>query len=135
MPRPIQSRLPPRDPGKALRRQLAAKAARDSAPSPGGVKKHHRVGSGTLALGEIRRDQSPDLVVRKLPSRHLLREIAQAFNPDLRFQRAACGALQEEGACLVGVLEDTNLCALHAKHVTMRLKNMQLARHRRGERA
>lgn len=64
-----------------------------------------------------------------------VREIAQDFKPDLRFQSAAIGALQEAAeAYLVGLFEDTNLCAIHAKRVTIMPKDIQLARRIRGER-
>ena len=65
-----------------------------------------------------------------------MREIAQDFKTDMRFQSAAIGALQEASeAYLVGLFEDTNLCAIHAKHVTIMPKDLQLARRIRGERA
>ena len=109
--------------GKAPRKQLASKAARKSAPSTGGVKKPHRYKPGTVAL-------------RELPFQRLVREIAQDFKTDLRFQSSAIGALQEAvEAYLVGLFEDTNLCAIHAKRVTIQKKDMQLARRLRGERS
>ncbi|PVD39554.1 hypothetical protein C0Q70_02189 [Pomacea canaliculata] len=112
-------------------------AARKSAPSTGGVKKPHRYRPGTVALREIRRYQkSTELLIRKLPFQRLVREIAQDFKTDLRFQSAAIGALQEASeAYLVGLFEDTNLCAIHAKRVTIMPKDIQLARRIRGERA
>ena len=116
---------------------IATKAARKSAPSTGGVKKPHRYRPGTVALREIRRYQkSTELLIRKLPFQRLVREIAQDFKTDLRFQSAAIGALQEASeAYLVGLFEDTNLCAIHAKRVTIMPKDIQLARRIRGERA
>lgn len=81
---------------KAPRKQLATKAARKSAPATGGVKKPHRYRPGTVALREIRRYQkSTDLLIRKLPFQRLVREIAQDFKSDLRFQGSAVLALQE----------------------------------------
>ncbi|QWU88410.1 hypothetical protein CA3LBN_002718 [Candidozyma haemuli] len=123
--------------GKAPRKQLASKAARKSAPSTGGVKKPHRYKPGTVALREIRRFQkSTDLLIRKLPFQRLVREIAQDFKTDLRFQSSAIGALQESvEAYLVSLFEDTNLCAIHAKRVTIQKKDIQLARRLRGERS
>ena len=123
--------------GKTPRKQLATKATRKSAPSTGGVKKPHCYRPGTVALDEIRRYQkSTELLIRKLPFQRLVREIAQDFKTDLRFQRAAIGALQEANeAYLVGLFEDTNLCAIHAKRVTIMPKDIQLARRIRGERA
>jgi histone H3 len=85
--------------GKAPRKQLATKAARKSAPSTGGVKKPHRYRPGTVALREIRRYQkSTELLIRKLPFQRLVREIAQDFKTDLRFQSAAIGALQVDNS-------------------------------------
>ncbi|XP_078542270.1 histone H3-like [Lissotriton helveticus] len=115
--------------GKAPRKQLATKAARKSAP--------HRCRPGTVALREIRRYQkSTELLIRKLPFQRLVREIAQDFKTDLRFQSSAVMALQEASeAYLVGLFEDTNLCAIHAKRVTIMPKDIQLARRIRGKRA
>ena len=131
--------------GKAPRKHLlATKAARKSAPSaPGGVKKPHRFRPGTVALREIRRYQkSTELLIRKLPFQRLVREIAQDTASsggqvgELRFQSAAIMALQEASeAYMVGLFEDTNLCAIHAKRVTVMTKDMQLARRLRGERS
>ena len=88
--------------GKAPRKQLATKAARKSAPSTGGVKKPHRYRPGTVALREIRRYQkSTELLIRKLPFQRLVREIAQDFKTDLRFQSAAIGALQVSDEFLI----------------------------------
>ncbi|CAM0958283.1 unnamed protein product [Alopecurus aequalis] len=117
--------------GKAPRKQLATKAARKSAPTTGGVKKPHRYRPGTVALREIRKYQkSTELLIRKLPFQRLVREIAQDFKTDLRFQSHAVLALQEAAeAYLVG------LCAIHAKRVTIMPKDIQLARRIRGERA
>ncbi|KAK8552174.1 hypothetical protein V6N13_120593 [Hibiscus sabdariffa] len=123
--------------GKAPRKQLATKAARKSAPTTGGVKKPHRYRPGTVALREIRKYQkSTELLIRKMPFQRLVREIAQDFKTDLRFQSHAVLALQEAAeAYLVGLFEDTNLCAIHAKRVTIMPKDIQLARRIRGERA
>jgi histone H3 len=103
----------------------------------GGVKKPHRYRPGTVALREIRKYQkSTDLFIRKLPFQRLVREIAQDFKSDLKFQSTALLALQEAAeAHLVGTFEDTNLCAIHAKRVTIMPKDLQLARRIRGERS
>ena len=80
--------------------------------------------------------KSTELLIRKLPFQRLVREIAQDFKTDLRFQSHAILALQEASeAYLVGLFEDTNLCAIHAKRVTIMPKDIQLARRIRGERA
>ena len=74
-------------------------------------------------------------MIRKLPFQRLVREIAQDFKSDLRFQAAAVAALQEASeSYLVSLFEDTNLCAIHAKRVTIMNKDIQLAKRIRGER-
>lgn len=66
-------------------------------------------------------------------SQRIVREIAQNFKTDLRFQSTAILALQEASeSYLVHLFEDTNLCALHAKRITIMPKDMQLARRIRG---
>jgi histone H3 len=123
--------------GKAPRKQLATKAARKKSPSSGGVKKPHRYRPGTVALREIRRYQkSTDLLIQKLPLQRLVREISQDFKHDVRFNATALLGLHESAeAYLVKLFEDTNLCAIHAKRVTIMPKDIQLARRIRGERA
>ena len=121
--------------GKVPRKQLATKAARKSSPAAGAVKKPHRYRPGTVALREIRKYQkSTELLIRKLPFQRLVREVAQDFKNDLRFQGSAVMALQEAAeAYLVSLFEDTNLCAIHAKRVTIMPRDMQLARRIRNE--
>ena len=122
--------------GKAPRKMLATKAARKSAPAPGGIKKPHRYRPGTVALRAIRKYQkSTEFLIRKAPFQRLVREITQAHKGDLRFQSSALGASQEASeAYLVGLFEDTNLCAIHAKRVTIMPKDIQLTRRIRRER-
>ena len=100
------------------------------------MRKAHRYRPGTVALREIRRYQkSTDLLIRKAPFQKLVREIVQDFGLDLRFQSTAVLALQEaREAYLIGLLEDTNLCAIHAKRVTIMPRDVLLARRIRGER-
>ena len=121
--------------GKAPRKHLATIAARKSGPATGGVKKPHRYRPGTVALRQIRRYQkSTELLLRKLPFQKLVREIAQDFKSDLRFQGSAVLALQESSeAYLTYLFEDTNLCAIHGKRVTIMPKDIDLARRIRGE--
>src|SRR2546423_8236561 len=93
-------------------------------------KEAHNFHLGTVALREIRKYQkSTDLLIRKLPFQRLVREIAHDYKNDLRFQSSAVLALQEAAeAYLVGLFEDTNLCAIHAKRVTIMSRDLQLAR-------
>lgn len=93
---------------------------------------------GTVALREIRKFQlSTDLLIRKLPFARLVKEIAEMYigtNYGLRWQLNAILALQEAcEAYLIHLLEDTNLCAIHAKRVTIMQKDLQLARRIRGQ--
>jgi len=98
------------------------------------LKKSHRYKPGTVALRDIRKYQkSTELLIKKLPFQRLVREIAQGYKNDLRFQSNAIMALQEAAeAYLVGLFEDTNLCAIHAKRVTIFPRDVQLARRIRG---
>ena len=102
----------------------------------GHKKKPHRFRPGTIALREIRKYQkSTDLFIRKLPFQRLVCEVASDFKSDLHFQSQAILALQEASeAYLVGLFEDTNMVAIHAKRVTILPKDIQLARRIRGER-
>ena len=79
--------------------------------------KPHRYRAGTVALRDIHHFQkSTALLIHKLSFQRLVREIAQDFKTDLRFQSAAILCLQEAAeAYLVGLFEDTNLCAIHAR--------------------
>lgn len=103
---------------------------------PGGVKRAHRYRPGTVALREIRKYQkSTELLIRKQPFQRLVREVAEDMCEGLRFQSTAIVAIQEAAeSYLVGLFNDTNLCAIHAKRVTIIPKDMQLARRIRGER-
>ena len=127
--------------GMAAKKAAAAREAGKKAPA-GGVRKPHRFQPGTVALKEIRRYQkSTDLLIRKLPFQRLVREIANDplvipsnMVGKIRFQTDAIKALQEScEAYLVGLFEDTNLCAIHAKRVTIMPKDIQLARRICGE--
>ena len=130
---------------KNRRKQQPKKREDALRKNTGGVKKPrkpHRYRPGTLALMEIRRYQKgTELLIRKLPFQRLVREIVLDNLPpgwkqgDVRFQSQAIMALQEAAeAYLVGLFEDSNLCAIHAKRVTIMPKDIQLARRIRGER-
>ena len=138
--------LVPKVPRKMLSQEQARKnVARAAAAAQknlgnlrtGGLKKPMWYRPGTVALREIWCYRSTtELLIRKLPFSRLVREIAQDCKTGLRFQPQAIGALQEAAeAYLVGLFEDTNLCAIHAKRVTIMPKDIQLARRIRGERA
>ena len=121
--------------GKAIRKQLGIKAGRKTNPSTiEDVKKPHRYRPGTVALREIRKYQkSIDLLVRKLPFQRIVREIAQEHKEDVRFQSSAIAALQEATeAYLTSLFEDSNLLAIHAKRITVMIKDIKLAERIRG---
>ena len=88
-----------------------------------------------MALQEIRHYQkSTELLCRKLAVSRLIREIVQDFKTDLRFQLAAIATIHEAiEAYMVYLFEDTSLCAIHARRVTITPRDMQLARRICGE--
>lgn len=129
--------------GKAPRKQLATKAVRLNAPRTGGIKKPYQYRPGTVALRQIRRYQkSTELLIHKMPFQRLAREIVQDLNKRVsfprhdanRFQSTLLLAMQESvEAFSVELFEDANLCAIHAKRVTIMPKDMQLSLRIRGE--
>ncbi|WVO16359.1 histone H3 [Cryptococcus depauperatus] len=134
----------PRRSKNTARKSTGGKAPRKSKPpapaptSPAGPKKKHRFRPGTVALREIRHYQkSTDLLIAKLPFSRVVREVAMKLaseeTGDFRWQSSAILALQEAAeAFLVHLFEDANLCAIHAKRVTIMQKDIQLARRIRG---
>ena len=98
--------------------------------------KRRRFRPGHEALAQIRKYQkTTGLLIQRAPFNRLVREIAQDFKTDLRFQSTAITALMEATeAYAVGLFDDANLCAIHAKRVTIMPKDIQLARRIRGER-
>ena len=121
---------------KKVEEHAAQAAKKSSVKAPkGGVKKLHRYRPGTVALKEIRRYQkSTELLIQKLPFQRLVREIAgdhkvitSPLCGKVRFQSLAIKVLQEASEVyLVGLFEDTNLCAIHTKRVTIMPKYIQL---------
>jgi histone H3 len=105
------------------------------APAGAKPKKPHRYRPGTVALREIRKMQrSTELLIRKAPFQRTVREISYNFKTDCRYTTEALAALQTAAEdYLVHLFEDTNLCAIHAKRVTVMQKDMQLARRIRNE--
>src|SRR5438270_13192239 len=121
--------------GKAPRKQPVVVTS-EKKPTSVTTRKPHRYRPGTVALREIRTYQrSTELLIKKLPFQRLVREVAQEFRQDLRFQTDSIRALQEAAeAYLITLFEDSNVCAIHAKRVTIQPKDIQLARRLRGER-
>lgn len=111
-------------------RSRSRKRSKQRAGAEAPKKKNFRYKPGVVALREIRKYQkSTEMLIRKAPFARLVREIAQDFKPDIRFQSAAVLALQEAAEMfLVYLLSDANLCAIHAKRVTVMKKDMDLVR-------
>ena len=82
-----------------------------------------------VALREIQKYQrSTDLLCRKLSVACLIREITQDFKIDLRFQATALLAIQEamEAWLVQSNGRYESMCAIHAKRVTIGLKDLSL---------
>ena len=114
-------------------------AVKKTAPAKGGMKEGksgRRYKPGTVTLREIKRYQkSVNMLLPRAPFQRLVRAITTETDHTLRFQSQALQALQEASeAYIVGLFEDTNLCAIHAKRVTVQKKDMDLARRIRGDR-
>ncbi|XP_028274111.1 histone H3-like centromeric protein A [Parambassis ranga] len=128
------ARRPPQPPPETPttpRSQRGSGASRLPLVSP----KKRKFRPGTKALREIRKYQkSTDLLLRKAPFSRLVREVCQGFSRDaLQWQVYALMALQEAAeAFLVMLFSDANLCAIHAKRVTLFPRDIQLARRIRG---
>ena len=119
---PAQRKLHPTIGGKAPQKEFL---------KAGKVKKPRKYWPGTVALHKIWQYQkSTELLIRKLPFSRLVCEIAQEVGKrDMCFQGSTIICLQEAAeAFLVSLLEDANLCAIHAKRVTIMPKDIQLAR-------
>ena len=113
--------------------------------STGGIKKPHRYHPGLLALCEIcRYQQSMESLIRKTPFKKLIKEISQEYricpegpgtpSVQVRFQSTALTALQEAAEnFLVGLFEDVNLLAVHAKRVMVMPCDIRLALRIRGD--
>ena len=134
--KPPQAKAQPKK-TKGISKATKTKGKKLPVSQQGQQKKPHRYHPGTVALREIWRYQkSTELLIRKLPFQRLVQKLAQDLGKmNVHFQSRAIMALQEASeAYLVGLLEDANLCAVHAKWVTIMPKDIQLARRIRGER-
>ncbi|KAH6935981.1 hypothetical protein HPB50_012000 [Hyalomma asiaticum] len=88
-------------------------------------QKPHRYRPGTVALREIRRYQkSTELLIRKLPFQRLVREVAQDFKTQLRFQSSAVQALQEAAEAYLGASSRTATCAPSTPNVSPSCQRM-----------
>ncbi|KAF1746065.1 hypothetical protein GCK72_022517 [Caenorhabditis remanei] len=120
---------------RAANKALVLASARKAAPVTLGTMRPVRFRPGTIALREIRRYQkSTDFLIRKAQFQRLIKQIVQDLNVEFRFQSAGIEALRcGAESYLVELFADTNLCAIHAKRITIMPKDIQLARRIRGE--
>ena len=123
-------RMARKDEADKKRSTFAKKQPRSQADKSSAQHQLHRYQPGTVTLREIWKYQkSTELLIRKLAFQHLVRKILQGYGVGYRVTPAMMMALQEAAeAYLVQLLEDSNLCAIHAKCITIQPKDMQLAR-------
>ncbi|RPA89448.1 histone H3-like centromeric protein cse-4 [Choiromyces venosus 120613-1] len=103
-------------------------------------KAARRYSPGDRALREIRLMQrTVRAAIPNAPFYRVVREVANEWmrmlgrGPDFRWQSTALQALKEATeAFLVHLLEDSNLCAIHSKRITIMVRDIQLARRIRG---
>ena len=131
--------------GKQPRKHISHKVLRKGITPTGGIKKPHRYRPGMVALRKIRRYQrSTENLIKRTPFQKLIREILQEYRicPDgpgtpsvqVRFQSTAIAALQEAAEnFIVGLYEDVNLLAIHARRVTIMPRDIHLALCIRGD--
>ena len=98
-----------------------------------------------VALREIRRYQkSTECLIKRTPFQKLIREISQEYRVcsdgpgtpsiQVQFQSTAIAAPQEAAEnFIVGLFEDVNLLAVHAKRVTVMPRDIRLALRIRGD--
>ncbi|GMR30818.1 hypothetical protein PMAYCL1PPCAC_01013, partial [Pristionchus mayeri] len=107
------------------------------------IKRKVPIRRGVGVLKEIRRYQrSTALLIPKMPFRRLVRcvlknrnkELGKLDTEEIRIQSSAVDALQEAAeAYLIGVFEDCNMAAIHARRVTIMPRDLFLIRRIRGE--
>mmetsp|Transcript_6969 Transcript_6969/g.14438 ORF Transcript_6969/g.14438 Transcript_6969/m.14438 type:complete len:154 (-) Transcript_6969:1417-1878(-) len=126
------SRLARRSPQSSEALRIARKGPPGSSEVK--VKKPHRFRPGTKALMEIRKYQkSTDLLIRRLPFCRIVKEITHLYHPELRWKVDALTAIQYAAEdYIISLLDDSNLCAIHAKRVTIMPRDLRLARRIRG---
>ena len=131
--------------GKQPWKHLSHKLLHLGATPTGGIKKPHHYRPGLVALREIRRYQkSTECLIKRSPFQKLIREISQEYcicpqgpgtpSMQVRFQSTAIAALQEAAEnFIVGLFEDVNLLAIHAKRLTVMSRDIRLALRIRGD--
>ena len=142
--KPTSKNLPMKG-GKQPRKHLLHKVLRRNKSLTRGVKKPNRYCPGLLALREIRRyQQSTECLIKRTPFNKLIKEISQQYrvcpycpgmpSVQVRFQSTALAALQEAAEnFIVGLFEDMNLLAGHARRVTVMPQDIRLALRIQGD--
>jgi len=147
---PPMAKAPPSSSGKKTSNNTSNSPPNvNAAPAAQGLPRKRRAAPGALALREVRKYQrSTELLFRKGIFLRMVRDVAQEANmvgssflfclpslfksdhiQEVRFSKSSLAAMQEATeAYLVGMLEDTNLCAVHAKRVTIMPRDMDLCR-------
>lgn len=99
------------------------------------VKRPRRFKPGTIALREIKKYQkSTELVLQKAPLQRVIKSIMHAYNAQLRMSSTGALIIQEAvEAHIISLLADCNLCAQHARRVSIQPKDFYLARRIRGK--
>ncbi|KAI6208930.1 histone H3 [Aphelenchoides besseyi] len=104
---------------------------------PEGKRTKYVLKKGALSLKEIRHYQkTTNLLIPRRPFMRLVKEITGSIckNEPYKYQMGALLALQACEYFLIGLFEDSNLLAIHARRVTIMPKDMSLARRIRGDR-
>jgi histone H3 len=120
--------------GKKSKKEAAAPSEKKEAGEK--AKKSHRFRPGTVALRDIRKHQkaSDCLAFPKLPFQRLIREVAQDYKDDLRFEAGVCDLLQLAAEdYLIKICQGANMAAIHAGRETLYPRDVQLCRVLRGE--
>jgi histone H3/H4 len=100
-------------------------------------RKKRRFRPGTRVLQEIRKlQQTTHTLIPRIHFSRIVRDVAFGIHGghEYRWASEALEAMQTAAeAYLVGLFEDANLCAMHAKRVTIQVKDMMLALRIRGD--
>jgi histone H3 len=114
--------------GKAPRKTIAYQS------STGGIKRCTRFRPGTVALRDIRKFQARTThLIPRAPFERVVRETMKEIKLDFRLQSSAIDALHwATEDYLIGLFEDSQLCAIHAGRITVQFKDLQLALRIRG---
>ena len=120
---------------KASKAKGKASGNKKTAPASDGQKKKFKWRPGTVALREVKRYQKKtDLLLLRAPFQRVVREIAHSYDPEARFSPESLHAIQEAAEMhIVSLMEDSQLCAIHANKVTVTKKDLLLARRLRGD--